>query len=184
MLLTTRMLLLRRYQAWQTAAGLVKRALVLKGVMQMSPEKMLKHAVALEAAPTYRFWTQDTLRFSDTDAIGHINNVAYAAYCETGRVAFNHAHVLSARPEGTSMMVVSLMLHYIAETHFPGMIDIGVGVLAIGRTSYTLGQGLFKDGVCRATAQATLVLVDHKSRKPTPIPDTMRVALSKALLVS
>jgi acyl-CoA thioester hydrolase len=147
------------------------------------PSASSQTSVLLSNAQTYRFWTQDTLRFSDTDAIGHINNVAYAAYCETGRVAFNHAYVLAHRPEGSSMMVVSLTLNYIAETHFPGMIDVGVGVLAVGRTSYTLGQALFKEGICRATAQATLVLVDHATRKPIAIPEAMRSALSAQLLV-
>ena len=33
----------------------------------------------------YAFWTRDTVRFSDIDRYRHINNVAVATYCETGR---------------------------------------------------------------------------------------------------
>jgi hypothetical protein len=36
----------------------------------------------------YAFWTRDTVRFSDIDRYRHINNVAVATYCETGRVEF------------------------------------------------------------------------------------------------
>ena len=35
-------------------------------------------------------WTTDILRFSDTDANGHINNAAFAVFCESGRVGFLH----------------------------------------------------------------------------------------------
>jgi acyl-CoA thioester hydrolase len=136
----------------------------------------------LEQPETFRFFAQDTLRFSDTDKVGHINNVAYAAYCETGRVAFNIANIQGVRPPSSAMMIASVTVDYRAETHFPGMIDIGTGVWAIGRSSFTLGQGLFKDGKCRATARGTLVLVDTAARRPMPIPDAMRALLTQWLL--
>ena len=31
-------------------------------------------------------WTEDVLRFGDTDANGHINNALFATLCESGRV--------------------------------------------------------------------------------------------------
>src|SRR5215831_6094977 len=41
----------------------------------------------------YPHWTTVTLRYSDQDSMGHVNNVSYAAYVEAGRVAFEHAHM-------------------------------------------------------------------------------------------
>ena len=32
--------------------------------------------------------TELQMRFSDTDALGHVNNIAFASYAETGRVDF------------------------------------------------------------------------------------------------
>ena len=45
-------------------------------------------AADLTDAGTFRHWTPVSLRFSDQDSMGHINNVAYAAYVEQARVAF------------------------------------------------------------------------------------------------
>ena len=33
----------------------------------------------LTSRATYAYWYQEKLRFSDTDMIGHVNNVAFAA---------------------------------------------------------------------------------------------------------
>ncbi|WP_406307108.1 hypothetical protein OHA61_38880 [Streptomyces sp. NBC_00885] len=45
-------------------------------------------------------------------------------------------------------------------------VRIGTGIRAIGRSSYTYGQGMFVDGHLVATAEATIVLAD----KSGPIP--------------
>ena len=37
-------------------------------------------------------WTEDILRFADTDALGHINNTTFSVLCESGRV-----HLLASR---------------------------------------------------------------------------------------
>ena len=36
----------------------------------------------------YRYLEQVSTRYSDQDAMGHINNVAYAAYIEAGRLGY------------------------------------------------------------------------------------------------
>ena len=49
-------------------------------------------------------------------------------------------------------------------------VDIGTGVLKVGRSSFTLAQGLFNDGRLVATTEATIVMVDKETRRPTPLP--------------
>jgi acyl-CoA thioester hydrolase len=103
-------------------------------------------------------WTTDTVRFSDQDAVGHINNVAIAAYAETGRVAFGH-HLRTARRPEASFVLARLAIDYRAESHYPGEIRVGTRLVRIGTTSFTLDQGIFKDGTCIATAEGVLVHV-------------------------
>jgi len=42
----------------------------------------------LQDRSIYPHWCTDTVRFSDQDAAGHINNVALCAYLEPARLTF------------------------------------------------------------------------------------------------
>ncbi len=128
----------------------------------------------------FRHWAQDTVRFSDTDMMGHVNNTAYAAYCETGRVNFNRSLIPGF--VGGHGMVARLAINYLGETRFPNIVRIGTGVAHVGNTSYTLAQGIFIEDHCVATAEGVLVRINRETRRPTPLPDEMRTLLHAACL--
>jgi acyl-CoA thioester hydrolase len=122
-------------------------------------------------AGAYAFWTRDTVRFSDVDRYRHVNNVAIATYCETGRVEFAEAlWPGSTAGERTGWVIVKLTVTFIAQAHYPGTVDIGTRVEHVGRTSCSLGQGLFKDSVCFATSEAVVVWADLADGHGTPFP--------------
>ena len=54
------------------------------------PSVLLEQAIkpAAAEASQFRHWTPITIRFSDQDSVGHVNNVSYAAYFEAGRIDF------------------------------------------------------------------------------------------------
>ena len=118
------------------------------------------------------FWTHDNVRFSDVDRYGHINNIAIATYCETGRVEFAETLWPGATAgAGAGWVIVQLNVTFLAQAHYPGNVEIGTRVERVGRSSCTLGQGLFKDGVCFATADSVLVWVNlADGGTPAPIP--------------
>ena len=126
----------------------------------------------------YPHWVTDTVRFSDQDAIGHVNNVAIAAYVESGRVAFGRVTRSSDQPD-KDFILARLVIDYLAEAHYPGEVRIGTRVVRIGRTSLTVGHGLFKDGVCIATAEG--VLVHRRAGRSAPIEGELRARLEGLL---
>ncbi len=127
----------------------------------------------------FSFWTRDTVRFADMDRYRHINNVAVATYCETGRVEFaEHLMPGSTSGEGTGWVILRLTVNYLAQAHYPGHVEIGTRVDRVGRSSCSIGQGLFKDGVCFATSEAVLVWLDlGEGGRPAPIPDMLRARM-------
>lgn len=125
---------------------------------------------------TYRFWTRDLARFGDTDRQGHINNAAYATYSETGRVAFLN-DALGGSPRGTAPVIVRLEMDFRAEMQWGGEVEIGTAVLSVGRSSFRIAQGIFKAGVCSATAECVLVLMDDETRRSVPVPDELRARM-------
>jgi acyl-CoA thioester hydrolase len=44
--------------------------------------------IDLTARQTFARWTPVTIRYSDQDGMGHVNNVAFAAYVESARTMF------------------------------------------------------------------------------------------------
>jgi acyl-CoA thioester hydrolase len=135
----------------------------------------------LTKAETFRHWTQVSLRFSDEDNMGHINNVAYAAYVEQARVAFIDAFLKSRGPGGIDYVLVNVNIDFHHEMHFPGAVDIGARLIRIGTKSITTGYGLFKDSENVATAGSVNVFFDIKSTKTIPIPEDLKRGLEDEL---
>jgi acyl-CoA thioester hydrolase len=72
-------------------------------------------------------------------------------------------------PEGLGWIMVRLDIHFRAELHWPGGIELGLGVVKFGRTSVTFDQVVFSEGRCVASAQAVTVLIDEATRRPAPL---------------
>ena len=66
-------------------------------------------------------------------------------------------------------MLVRLDIHFRAELRWPATIDMGLGVVRLGRTSASFDQVIFSDGKCIASAQSVTVFVDQQTRKPAPL---------------
>jgi acyl-CoA thioester hydrolase len=111
----------------------------------------------------------DNVRFADLDPNGHVNNAVYATYFETGRVTLVKDRSNGLMPPGLGWIMVRIDIHFRAELHWPGTIELGLGVVKFGRTSVTFEQVVFSEGRCVASAQAVTVLIDEATRKPTPL---------------
>ncbi len=122
----------------------------------------------------YRFWRQVTLRFSDLDLNGHVNNVSFAVLFQEGRTSFLRAVREAAADPTMAFSVARLTIDFLSEMAIPGSVEIGTGILGIGRASLTLGQGLFRDGACVGTSRAIMVRVDRAARKSQPITELER----------
>ena len=130
-----------------------------------------------DAAPQledFPYRLSDNVRFADLDPNGHVNNAVYASYFETGRVTLVKDRSNGLIPPGLSWVMVRLDMHFRAELHWPGQIELGLGVVKFGRTSVTFEQGVFSEGKCVASAVATTVLIDEATRKPTPLTEEIR----------
>ena len=131
----------------------------------------------------YAHWCDHVIRFADLDAVGHVNNLAFGQFFESGRVALFADAGIAVDDPGLTTMIVRMTAEYRAQMSFPGAVRVGTRALRLGRSSCTLGQGLFQGDACTATSEAVVVVVDLANGRPTPIPDLVRAridALSRA----
>ena len=124
-------------------------------------------------------------RYGDMDANAHLNNLALEALHENARATMNRNLFPEAYRAGDRrlrLVTSQNTVHFLAEAHWPALIDTGAGVGRIGRTSYVASTGLFIDDKCIGVCDTVLVLVGDDG--PAPIPEGFRAALQTVLLRS
>jgi acyl-CoA thioester hydrolase len=121
-------------------------------------------------------------RWKDNDVYGHVNNVDYYSYFDT---VINEYLIRQGGLDILRGPVIGLC----AESHcaftaalvFPEPVEAGLRVAHLGTSSVKYEIGLFGDGgvTAAATGWFVHVFVDRESRRPAPIPDPIRAALTK-----
>ncbi|NVN84730.1 MAG: acyl-CoA thioesterase [Rhodopseudomonas sp.] len=126
---------------------------------------------ALPVLEDFPYRLSDNVRFADLDPNNHVNNAVYSSYFESGRVSLVKDKANGLMPPGLSWVLVRLDIHFRSELHWPGKIELGLGVVRLGRTSTHFDQVVFSEGICVASARSITVLVNEQSRKPTPLTE-------------
>jgi acyl-CoA thioester hydrolase len=127
---------------------------------------------------SYPYFRRVIARFSDMDVEGHLNNVALASFYEDARVSF--LRNLIGEDPGFRFVIASIRISYLAEAHYPGDYDVGLGVTRFGTTSFDIGCALFLGEKCVGVCDTTQVTVGANG--PVTIPQALRVALEKKML--
>lgn len=138
---------------------------------------MILTRAQLADSSRFRFWLEDSIRFSDIDLLGHANNNAIAVYFEEARVALFH----TLDPQWFKGERVIVLAHsefdYFAELHYPASIRTGTQLVKVGNSSFTLASGLFRGTELVAACEVICVQIDRKTRRSTPLSAELRAAL-------
>ena len=124
----------------------------------------------------------DKLRYADTDRQGHVNNAVFATFFETGRVEFLYDPAAPLHAPDGAFVIARVAVDFVDEIRWPGTVEIGSRVAAIGRSSIRLEQALFQDGRHVASAESVIVHVDTGDRKSRPLPQPSVAALEACKL--
>lgn len=125
----------------------------------------------------YRYWVEERVRFNDIDVLGHVNNIAYAIYVETGRADFLRDIGLWLMGADLQNVIVRTEMDYLREVRYPAHLSIGVAVRHIGNRSFTLGIGLFNGDDCVLVASNIIVRFNAKTRSSVLMTDAERAML-------
>lgn len=137
-------------------------------------------SIDLKNRDSFTAWTSATIRYSDLDPNGHVNNGAINEYFEDGRVRFRNDNLVELPGSFlTGFVLAKFSVEYYLPVFYPGSVDIGTTIQRIGRTSYGLGQAIFTDGKCAAAAEVITVLLDPDTQKSMPLPDELRATLER-----
>jgi len=111
------------------------------------------------------------LRFADMDALGHVNNAAYFTFMEQARLEWLGKHAPDAYKEGVGPVIANASCTYRIPLVYPRDVEVRMYLGAPGRSSVHSFYEIVADGTTYADGAATIVWIDLKTGKSTPLPD-------------
>lgn len=127
----------------------------------------------------FYFYVPITVRFSDTDMSGHVNNTRHLVYFEQGRVEYFDQFRFYG--QSLSLVVADITCHYHSEAFFREGLKLGVRAARLGNSSLELEYCLLaeKDNRLVASGRGTMVVMDKETKRSAPIPPELRARITE-----
>lgn len=136
--------------------------------------------------PTRPYDVDVQLRWSDMDALRHVNNVQFARLLEEARVIAMRQWTRAAGEDAhhPPMLIARAEIDYLRQLVYrPEPVVIAVWVTRIAGASFDLGYEVLdsrdEDAEVYARGETTLVCFDMKEQRPQRVPDDYRLLLQK-----
>ncbi len=121
--------------------------------------------------------TNLTVRFSDIDAMGHVNNAVFFTYFEEGRKEFLYSLFNIINPEDYSFILAHLDCDFIKPVTLSDTIVLHTWIGEISNKRFDFKYRIVnrqKEGVVYAEGHSVQVFYDYTEQSTVPIPDSFR----------
>ncbi len=121
-------------------------------------------------------------RFTETDALGHINNTVIPQWFEKARDPIFRFFTPDLDPKDWHLIIARIEVDYKAEVFYNAEVEIKTWFSRIGNSSMEVMQQVVQgDRVC-AEGKAVLIHYDWNEKKPKAIDGELRMALEAHLV--
>jgi acyl-CoA thioester hydrolase len=117
-------------------------------------------------------------RFSETDALGHINNTVVPVWFESARGPIFEIFNPTQNLTQWNLILAKIEVQYLAQMHYNDMVEIQTSVQKVGTSSLTLSQSVWQNDQQVAKGDCVLVKFNYENNKPEPITDLERTQLN------
>ena len=126
------------------------------------------------------FAHRETVRFSDLDPMGHVNNAVYLTWIENARIEFLRALGAFERPstDEMSMILARAEVDFRSPLGFGEEVEIAVRPARLGTKSFDLEYEFRAGDRVVAEARTVLVAYDYGRASTIEIPDAWREKLA------
>jgi acyl-CoA thioester hydrolase len=129
----------------------------------------------------FKAWLKIEVRWGDMDAFGHVNNARYFTYCESARIRYFEVVGLSEHQrDKVGPSVVSASCNFRRQLRYPETLEVGARAVRLGRSSFTLEYGIFREGSEELVADGASVVVwtDFEAESSTALPAALRARIT------
>jgi acyl-CoA thioester hydrolase len=132
----------------------------------------------------YPYWSQVPTRWNDNDVYGHVNNTVHYAAMDTviNRWMIEEG-LLDVAHGDTIGLCVESGCRYLAPVEYPDVLAVGLRVARLGTSSVVWEAGILRDRDDLAVAEGRFVhvFVNRDTRRPRPLPEVVRAAMTPLL---
>jgi acyl-CoA thioester hydrolase len=124
----------------------------------------------------FKIVSEVQVRFSDTDALGHVNNAVYLSYLESARVDYLR-HLLGAKKiEELGVIIARVEIDYKSPAFHHEKLLVGCRVEEIGGSSIKMDYRIEDKDTGRlvALAKSVLVAYDYALSRPIRVSEEWR----------
>jgi acyl-CoA thioester hydrolase len=126
----------------------------------------------------FKFFTPTPTRWGDCDMLGHVNNVQFVRYFESGRLDYFHRLLdMSAGADvHNSLIIADIHVTFLRQINHPCALEVGSRVSRIGNSSFDFEAAIFAPGEDQAyaNAKAACVWFNYRDNHSMPIPPAER----------
>ncbi len=109
----------------------------------------------------FKIVSEVQVRFSDTDALGHVNNAVYLSYLESARVDYLREILGSVKIEDLGVIIARIEIDYKSPAFHHEILSVGCRVEEIGGSSIRMDYRVEDKETGRLVALAKSVLVAY-----------------------
>ena len=132
-----------------------------------------------------RFTINQTVRFRDIDAMGHVNNATYFTYMEEARKEFFVKIFDLSSAEDFPFVLANISCNFNKPVRFEDKsVSVDIWISNIGRKSFTFKYTIYKSSESSwifATGESIQVFYDYPKSKTTEVPATFKEKVQKYL---
>ena len=118
-------------------------------------------------------------RVSETDGVGHINNVFVPIWFEAGRREIFQIFSPDLDFVNWKLALVKVTVEYVDQLYLSEDVEIRTGVKAIGNSSFTIREEIYQTNRLCAKGLAIYVNYNFKEKKSEPISKEIRKKLNE-----
>ncbi len=125
------------------------------------------------------FVTNVTVRFSECDGLGHVNNGMYYTYMEEAREEIFRIFNPSMKLESWNLIVVSTRCDYLRQVGFAEKLTIYTWISRLGNSSFTVEHAFSNQkNEWVARGQAVLIGYDYEANQASPLSEAIQETLN------
>ncbi len=116
-------------------------------------------------------------RFTDTDALGHINNTRIPVWFEGARSPVFRVFTPDLDVHSWKLMLARYEVQFHGELYYGQPVEIRTWVSRLGNSSFDVTQEVWQNGERAASGTTVLVHYDHAAGRSVPLSDDLREQL-------
>ena len=123
-------------------------------------------------------------RFSDTDALGHINNTMVPIWFEGARDPVFRWFMPDLNVKKWQLILAKIDVNFHGQMYYGKSMELRTYIGRIGGSSFDVYQELWQEGAIKASGTAVMVYFNYETQQSMKIPTAIKTTMEEYLYIT